>query len=396
MNKVSNISSNISTLSTEELFLSTLKLEDLPKKTFESKFEVASFCFLLLGLKDNQIRKTINLSIITENFWLELRDHPYFNKCFDYYTSKDLMNIFKYIKYYKPLKNFPVILIIKAYFSLIFHSDINSNTIIADVRKKIHHLLKSYYGTEKKENSKNMDAVAMIDSVDLIAIYSNLFSCIDINSFSIKNKYNLKEKEKEKIKDKKRKRKNKSDVYEKDLKNKFLLNSDIKDNCGYNKLYENNGGISNYLINSDGNSYNNILHINESKFNYLNDDKYSNGNNGIQKEINNIDIINDRNAYCNNLNYKEMKLDNSNINLSISENTNFCHNLVHQAHQFFKNAASISNIETDINNKNTKNSNNSNDSNDSNDNENNKKEVEVIYDDNNILSNSDFSFQNRK
>lgn len=136
-----------------------LSIENLPNKVIESKAELISFCFLLLGISEESCRKTIDCSKITEKFWREIKKLKDYEQSFNNFTEKDLNNTFKYIVYLPACQKFEINLVLKTYFRLLESNLIDNNQPIAEIGKTMLYWLIKIKDFSKINSSKNKDSI---------------------------------------------------------------------------------------------------------------------------------------------------------------------------------------------------------------------------------------------
>lgn len=141
--------------------VNSLSIENLPNKVIESKAELVSFCFLLLGISEENCRKGINCSKITEKFWREFKKLKDYEQSFSKFTEKDLNNSFKYIVYLPACQKFEINLVLKTYFRLLESNLIDNTQPIAEIGKIMLNWL-----TKIKELLKN-DNLKMKENIEL-------------------------------------------------------------------------------------------------------------------------------------------------------------------------------------------------------------------------------------
>lgn len=135
---------NNTNLLEEDNYLKSLAIDNLPNNTLVSKIDLISFCFLMCGIPDDNIRNTINLSRITEKFWEYFRKYEGFTETFNNFTNKELTNAFKYVFYLPVFTKYSHSHVIKTFFILKSRNIFKSDTILADVNKALTFTLKSY------------------------------------------------------------------------------------------------------------------------------------------------------------------------------------------------------------------------------------------------------------
>lgn len=145
-----------------------LELESLPSSTLIHRQELIRFCFLLLLLKEEQVRKVINKSRITIQFWTEFRTLHRFHSTFTHYSDKELINAYKYIYFYPVHKSFSTILIVKAYFYLDSINSFTSQISLAELGKEILNFLKKL----TRKNSR-LYTSSIFDDLNFMKYYNN-------------------------------------------------------------------------------------------------------------------------------------------------------------------------------------------------------------------------------
>lgn len=173
----------------EELFLRNLNLNHLPKVVLKTKLDCIAFSFLLLGLHDDKVRTILNLSRITEKFWNTFRKLPGYENVFDYFSSRELMNNFKYIYYYQANNKYKLSLIIKAFFGLTMKNKITNSSTLADIGKEILKALKLYSLYSSKNKTLDKEVISnyeLIRNIDIGKLYfdEEYFSGIISNKIS--------------------------------------------------------------------------------------------------------------------------------------------------------------------------------------------------------------------
>ena len=145
----------------------TIGLENLPNKVIESKAELVSFCFLLLGIPEENCRKKIDCSKITEKFWKEFKSLSCYEETFSKFSEKELNNTYKYIVYLPACQKYETRLVIKTYFYLVESSIIDSNLPIAETGKSLLSWL-----SKIKETTKNNELVNNTELINQIIDYN--------------------------------------------------------------------------------------------------------------------------------------------------------------------------------------------------------------------------------
>lgn len=123
--------------------INQLQLQNLPSMVLQTKQEQVRFCFLLLLLTDESVRKCINKSRITVQFWTKFRELHGFQQTFMHFSDKEMLNVFKYIYFYPAFKQFPSYLVVKSYFYLDSIESFPSEANLAGQGKKILKFLKN-------------------------------------------------------------------------------------------------------------------------------------------------------------------------------------------------------------------------------------------------------------
>lgn len=157
------------------------ELQSLPSSTLTNKQDLIRFCFLLLLLQDDLVRKAINKSRITIQFWTEFRILEDFQKTFINFSDKELLNVFKYIYFFPVHKHFSPYLTVKAYLYLSSSNSLAWDLSLADLGKEIMIFLKKL--TRKNSrlfNSNIFDEINLKqyynqqhENTSLLKLYSN-------------------------------------------------------------------------------------------------------------------------------------------------------------------------------------------------------------------------------
>lgn len=124
-------------LGSDEVFMKNLNLENLPNCQLNTKLQIISFCFLLLGVPEENSKPQISYSRITDKFWNKLRNLTHFHKTFDKFSDKELANTYKYIFYFPCSSKYSHIFLIKSYFSLFKRDLITDSTLMSQISRSI-------------------------------------------------------------------------------------------------------------------------------------------------------------------------------------------------------------------------------------------------------------------
>lgn len=134
-------SNNLSVLSIQNDFynesMSSLSIFNLPRIKVETKLDFIKFSFLLSIIPEENIRKSITKSRITEPFWSELRNIREFQDTFEFFSDKELLNVYKYITFFPVVKEYELELIAKAFIHLVENSEITPKTSLAEIGRII-------------------------------------------------------------------------------------------------------------------------------------------------------------------------------------------------------------------------------------------------------------------
>lgn len=160
----------------EEFLTNNLIIDNLPNKTVENREDLISFCFLLFGIPEENCRKEINCSRITEKFWKQIKTLNNFELTFNKFTERELNNTFKYIVYLPACQKFEINLVLKTYFHLKESKLIDSNLSIADIGKSM-----MYWLTKIKELARN-DSLKTKETIELCNFTKEIldFKIIDL------------------------------------------------------------------------------------------------------------------------------------------------------------------------------------------------------------------------
>lgn len=153
---------------TAEIFSSidVLKLHNLPTASLTEKWHVIKFCFLLIILPDEVVRQSINKSRITTSFWSDFRRLDGYLQTFNYFSDRELVNVYKYIYFYSAMRQFSSILVVKSFFYLEQQKAIYSELSLADIGKVILRFLKKL----TRKNSKLLN-ISMLEEVTFLHYY---------------------------------------------------------------------------------------------------------------------------------------------------------------------------------------------------------------------------------
>lgn len=171
-----------SEINNDEVYLETLTIEALPIIPLRIRLDLLSFNFLLFGIKENQLRKSINFSRTTEKFWETFRRIPKFNSTFNYYSNKELANTFKYIFYLPINTKFLPSLVIKVFFTLKENNLFTNDISLADVSKTLMFYLKKNHSTlnsmskSKKPSKLNSNVTNLIQKINIKDLYIKIKS----------------------------------------------------------------------------------------------------------------------------------------------------------------------------------------------------------------------------
>lgn len=173
----------------EEFIINNLLIDNLPSKTVENREDLISFCFLLFGIPEENCRKKINCSRITEKFWKQIKGLKNFELTFNNFTERELNNTFKYIVYLPACQKFEINLVLKTYFHLKESKLIDSNLSIADIGKSM-----MYWLTKIKELARN-DSLKTKETIELCNFTKEILD-YDITNLYVNLKENLLDQEK--------------------------------------------------------------------------------------------------------------------------------------------------------------------------------------------------------
>lgn len=146
--------------------MENLTLFNLPNSKLETKLEFIKFSFLMSIIPETNVRLTIDKSRITEPFWSAIRNLGEFRGTFDFFSDKEMLNMYKYITFFDVMKDYNTEFVTKALFLLSENGEITEKTSLAQIGRTLNKYM-------KKINRKNTDSKEFnkVNNINLLFYY---------------------------------------------------------------------------------------------------------------------------------------------------------------------------------------------------------------------------------